>query len=49
MGRLVGWKSKMNAGKKPTRTYRAKDGRQRFHGTRHLKSTEKLGKKNDVG
>lgn len=42
MGRLGGWKSWMNQGKKPCVSYKSKDGRRRFHGTRHLKGTEIL-------
>jgi hypothetical protein len=42
LGRLLGWNAAMNKGKKPCRTYQGKDGKKRFHGTRHLKRTEKL-------
>lgn len=42
MGRLLGWKAASNHGRKPCRSYKGKDGKRRFHGTRHLKRTEKL-------
>ena len=42
MGPLLGWKAILNQGRKPCRSYKGKDGKRRFHGTRHLKRTEKL-------
>ena len=41
-GRLQGWKAHMNKGSKPCKSYKGKDGRRRFHGTKNLKATEKL-------
>ena len=42
MGRLLGWKKEMNLSTKPCKSY-MKDGRRRFHGTKFLKKTERLG------
>lgn len=43
LGRLLGWRSANNKDSKPCRSYIGKDGKRRFHGTKHLKKTENLG------
>lgn len=48
-GRLQGWKAHMNKESKPCRSYKGKDGRRRFHGTKNLKSTEKLISWKEIG